>query len=375
MLKEEYQIIFISSSKPSPVMLERIKIAKDNNKNPLCIVWNRNEFFQLKSNLDFDIITYNIGNIKFFFTRFLKIINFYFWLYRLFYTKKINNVDIFCDSLDLLFIVVFLKKRYNLYIRYCVEDLNQLQLNTNLSGIIFRFFESFINRYVDLLIVTSPMFIESYYLSFLKCKYIIVENVPKRNVWNNFQRQTANRNFKIAFIGIIRYFNCLKALVIASRVLFKNGHKLQISFIGDGDDYEKLKQFCKGDDFIKFTGSYNYDQDICNLYSDVDLIYSVYDYDISNVRLAMPNKFYESLITKIPILVSSNTYLESRVKEYGIGLGVNYKNILELVHILTQAVNKVGWYLEAENNSSNFNSIEEYFDNNELAMTNSILKY
>jgi succinoglycan biosynthesis protein ExoL len=373
---KNFKILFISSSEPSPVMLERIKIANFNNKTPLLISWNRNDFYNFNNIYNFEKITYNIGPINNLYKRFIKVFNFYKWLKIFLITNNVNDIDIFCDSFDILIVTILLKKKFKIYIRYCVEDLHKLQLNDNIYGKIFRKFERYVHSNVDLLIVTSQKFIECYYINISKSKYIIVENLPNKIPWQNFKRQKSKDDkFKIAFIGIIRYFNCLQALVDSSRVLYKNGHNFEVSFIGNGDDYDRLIEYCKNDTFISFTGTYNYNLDISRLYSDVDLIYSVYDYNIKNVKLAMPNKFYESLITKIPIIVSRNTYLEKRVTELGIGIGVDYKNIQDLTNLLTMAINKNNWYTISENSLINYNNINNYYNDNEKLMNQSILEY
>ena len=344
----KFDYLFISSSEPSPVMIERINIATSNGFNPLYICWDRNTFYLKDQVLNFKKLSYPIGQTKSFYLRIYNVIKFSFWLFKLLRKEKISSVNVFCDSFDLLFIISLFKKSFNFYIRYSIEDLNEYQLNKNLLSSIFKLVEKYLLLSVDFLILTSQEFYDRYYINLYQREYIVVENVPNRLIWQNFNKPNSNiKKFVIAFIGIIRYYKCLTALIDASAVLNEQGYELEVRFYGGGQDYEMLLDYGKNYDFIKFHGPYNYNLEIKEIYSFVDLIYSVYDYDIQNVRLAMPNKFYESIITKIPILVSKNTYLEKRVIEAGIGIGVDYKNKIQMVNILKDAILNRGWYCSA----------------------------
>ena len=69
---------------------------------------------------------------------------------------------------------------------------------------------------------------------------------------------------------------------------------------------------------IRIYGEYNYEKD-SKLYSMTDVVYSVYNTNNYNVRLALPNKLYESIVCGNPIIVTSDTYLENYVKNLELG--------------------------------------------------------
>ena len=81
----------------------------------------------------------------------------------------------------------------------------------------------------------------------------------------------------------------------------------------------------------------------------MDLIWSVYDTSLQNVRIAMPNKFYEAILSRIPIVVAENTYLANRVYKAGIGICVPCDNAETIAKILAIACKKEGWYITALN--------------------------
>ena len=83
---------------------------------------------------------------------------------------------------------------------------------------------------------------------------------------------------------------------------------------------EEIQKY--GNNNVFQHGRFNYEKEIKNIYESLDLIYSVYDAKQLNVRLALPNKLYESILSKKIILVAENTKLCKEVEEYSIGYGL-----------------------------------------------------
>ena len=81
----------------------------------------------------------------------------------------------------------------------------------------------------------------------------------------------------------------------------------------------------------------------------VDCVYAVYDADNPNVRIALPNKLYESILCELPIIVAKQTYLAELVKEWGVGISVNHKEVKELVEAIACLKNNREVYEEIRN--------------------------
>ena len=58
-------------------------------------------------------------------------------------------------------------------------------------------------------------------------------------------------------------------------------------------------------------------------YKNIDMINDVYGSNSIEVTTALPNKLYDALIFKKPMLVSKNTYLSSIVDAYNLGVSIN----------------------------------------------------
>ena len=128
-----------------------------------------------------------------------------------------------------------------------------------------------------------------------------------------------------------------------------NGMNVNVLFAGGGDVVD-LKTRISNPSLFEFQGAYEYSKDIKRLYSGLDLIYAVYDGNDINCQLAMPNKFYESIISKIPIIVASGTFVGYEVERLGIGVSVKSGDTINLERLLSELNNPNNWYEQALRN-------------------------
>lgn len=84
-----------------------------------------------------------------------------------------------------------------------------------------------------------------------------------------------------------------------------------------------LSAFCRknGIENAEFFPAYRNEEKPA-LYRSIDLINCIYGADTEVTRLALPNKLYDCVLFKKPILVSEHTYLAEIVRQYGLGLAV-----------------------------------------------------
>jgi len=202
--------------------------------------------------------------------------------------------------------------------------------------------------------VSSLGFKESYYDDIYKGEVVFLENLPKKEPWIDFHKQyldahKGKESFTVGFIGALRYLPCIFQLIEAVEKLSPEV-PVNVLFAGGSypEDLKVIKSHITKPHLFRFIGPYVYGDEVAGLYSQIDLIYCVYDSTIHNCRIAMPNKFYEAIITKIPIIVSSNTFLASEVKRYGIGVSVESGNEDELAELLLLALNNDSWYAKAQ---------------------------
>ena len=253
-------------------------------------------------------------------------------LYKMLETKKPSIV--YSEGLDTLMVAVKYKKEHGCKIIFEVSDLRECYIEKP-RGVVNRCMtfaisikEKSLFRNIDKLVITSPKFYDLHYCNLItKDKTIFVPNAPDLTIFNDYKHKQ-DGIFTVGFIGGIRYLKQMKMLVDAASDL-----NINVVFAGAGgtsSEYTEIQDYCKGKDNVRFTGRYDYSKDITNLYGMVDCVYSVYNADNPNVRIALPNKLYEAVYCNLPIIVAKGTYLEEEVKEWGVGLSVGHTNITEL---------------------------------------------
>jgi glycosyltransferase involved in cell wall biosynthesis len=181
----------------------------------------------------------------------------------------------------------------------------------------------------DVIIFASKFFPQCYEF-FNKNKYVI-ENRPSKNIMD--EKPTVYRHdtdrLKISFIGGLRYFDVMKNLILAVKDM-----SVDLLFFGDGPDHGKLKDFATGYSNVYFWGRYDYG-DIGSIYKLSDIIWAVYPNKSSNVKYAISNKFFESIIFSKPAIYADRTFLGEYVAQNKIGFEIDPYNVDKIRKLLS----------------------------------------
>ena len=321
------KISFLLSYTPNPRINKRVRALSENNEIML-IYWRRTKDHvwgnvSKKYNQQEIYIPANMGQpLK----RILPTIKF---ISRAFRKLKKSKPDcIYLAGYETLAIGSFYKRfcDRNVDIVYEVADLHRLQIQPSknffmklIQKTLCRF-ERHLCKRIALLVCTSQKFYSSYYSAFVpKSRYLYMANAPEKKIFEGYQRKTAGE-FTVGFVGGVHFTNQIKLLAAAGK---KCGVKIIIagSFLDD-----ELRKYCIDKGAI-CTGTYIYEKDIVNIYEKLNCVFSVYPADDENVKLALPNKLYESIICGLPIIVAKGTYLSEIVEKYQIGVSVDSDDI------------------------------------------------
>lgn len=128
---------------------------------------------------------------------------------------------------------------------------------------------------------------------------------------------------KIGYVGLVDYYEQNKNLLIK----LSKCKRYKFKYSGTVTERCKLKEFVENNNFtqVQFTGSFS-NTEKPELYNDVDMINAIYGNDSLIVTTALPNKLYDALIYKIPIIASKGTYLGKIVEANHIGIAVDVVN-------------------------------------------------
>lgn len=368
MPEQNHKVLFLYNGAPSPAMLDMIAFASKSGLNPILVLLDRGETLML---MDKSLIGYQVIRLKVTYkavelNRILSMPSLFVKVRRIVAEHLVSDGIIVTASLDMLILARLAAAFRNYELRHQVRDLHPLQLNTGLIPFHVRRLERWMLRRVKKLVVSSPKFASEYYEDMFNGEIVLLENVPRRSVWSGFERNAVPKDaLVIGYIGVLRYKESLFALIDTVQRLANDGYDTRVFFAGGGleSDIAEIKDRISMPHLFEFSGPYEYARDIKRLYQNIDLIYAVYDENNRNCQLAMPNKFYESIITKIPILVAANTFLGEQVREWGIGELVKLNEPDSLYALLRDARKPDSWYAQAMdrlNRSSPARLFEQY---------------
>ena len=151
-------------------------------------------------------------------------------------------------------------------------------------------------------------------------KLVVNNNLPQEIVYFQNHKIDYKSKISIAYFGAFSYLeeniNLLK--------IVGNNKKYEIVYAGFGEIEKDLKKFCELNNFsnVLFLGKFKR-EDKTKLYSNICLINAIYGCKSMLTTTALPNKFYDSLAYRIPIVASKGTYLGEIIEKEKIGFTVN----------------------------------------------------
>lgn len=172
-------------------------------------------------------------------------------------------------------------------------------------------------------VVTSEGFLDYHYGCGSPCpeNILLIPNKLSVDVTHVEEKECFKFNsshIRFAFVGGIRY----KSLASVARLISKNFPYHEFHFYGFVSPVMRQEDLPSGKN-VFYHGRFKSPDDLPRIYSNVDLVVSTYDLSSLNVRYAEPNKLYEAIYFRCPILVSRGTFLEKKVLRMGIGYSVN----------------------------------------------------
>lgn len=150
-------------------------------------------------------------------------------------------------------------------------------------------------------------------------KIIVNHNISNWNYEEIEPTVSKYKKNKIIFLGHIRYLDVNRKIINT----FKNQNKYSLTYKGTyaiGCELGEMQDLFHSN--VYFEGRFkNSDKPI--IYKEYDLINSVYGNDEISVITLTPNRLYDCIIYKKPIIASKNTTLSEIVSRYDLGICVD----------------------------------------------------
>lgn len=127
-------------------------------------------------------------------------------------------------------------------------------------------------------------------------------------------------HLRFAYVGAPRS----KATVLHfAKIIGKFYPNHEFHFYGDGPAAKGFEAETMDYKNVFFHGRFRNPDDLSEIYKNIDLVVACYETDALNERILEPNKLYEAIYFKKPIVVSKNSFLAERVSELNCGYTIN----------------------------------------------------
>lgn len=214
--------------------------------------------------------------------------------------------------------------------------------NKGKNLVLKRLMNHYLNK-SDFILYVNPIQIENYPQKF-KDKCYFLPNYPSEMTFESVDWQQTDK-VRLSYIGAVRQYPQLKNLLDHAHKF----EKIEFNIHGDGVAYQKLYDEFSYLENVNVSGYFD-GRDIAPLYSQTDVHYIIYPKLAYQYLIAIPVKFYESIITKTPVIVGRGTSLEEFVNKYDIGFVIDGDNPHEINDLLILLNNNPELLLEKRKN-------------------------
>lgn len=188
-------------------------------------------------------------------------------------------------------------------------------------------------------VFTSEGFCD-YYTTIPRDRISVIPNKVNTNCpkIDDIVRNLEPNRIRIGFVGIIRFETVLNFAKVCRS--FKNIEFHLYGMISNGDKYAlELEQLTKVSDNISLHGPFQNPKDLPSIYESIDMVLSAYP-PTPGVIYAEPNKLYEAIYFRCPIIVNQGTFLGKKVERLNVGYVIDamdenkIRNFLESLNAL-----------------------------------------
>lgn len=187
--------------------------------------------------------------------------------------------------------------------------------------------------------------IADYYQSKYNTSFEVIRNVPMKNIeLNNSKSGILLKKNALIYQGALNKGRGLELMIETMNYL--NNSVLYI--LGDGDISKELKQLVKAlklDEKVIFLGKIQ-PEFLLSITSQASIGISIEEDLGLNYRYALPNKLFDYIQAKIPVLVSNLPEMSNLVSHYKIGEIIIERNPIAIAKLIESMIENKNLYLQ-----------------------------
>jgi glycosyltransferase involved in cell wall biosynthesis len=164
---------------------------------------------------------------------------------------------------------------------------------------------------------------------------VFVPNVPPAHQFADFEPRSNGMRLTVGYIGLFRGREGIDMLYQAARLARKRGAEVHLLFAGKGRERGLVESLAEENGFIDYLGPYRHDQDIQDIYRNVDALYAIYDRSYDK-KIHLAYRLCEAVNCRLPIIVAEGTHMSDVVETYDIGVSIDLGDIKELAQALVR---------------------------------------
>lgn len=314
------KILFVRANSTSPrVIKEALSLGKQNYDVHL-LLWNR---------IDNSSKTYRKENITVteygFRAPYGNKVIFYwiFWWFEIFRYLLRNDIDIVhVCGLDSYIPVVFLKQIKKYKVVYDIFDFlgDSLPIGTpNVLRMFVSWFERFLSQFADMVIIVDECRREQI-SNIARSKIEVIMNCVDDRYPKNVEKRLDGQ-FTIFYGGMLSKNRGLYEIL----AVVQNDPEISLIVAGSGEDEKQLVDALNQGKNITFLGHISHEEALEYTFRS-DVVFAFYNPEIPINRLASPNKLFEAMMCRTPIIVNYETSIAKMIHEIGCGFVVPYSD-------------------------------------------------
>jgi glycosyltransferase involved in cell wall biosynthesis len=154
-------------------------------------------------------------------------------------------------------------------------------------------------------------------------KVVYINNSPPDCLGSGFGQIEHTEVLRIFYAGVINEYRGLEYIINAVREL----NNVNLIIAGKGPDEDLLKREIRtARDAVQFVGYLPYEK-VLEKEMDSDILFAFYDCALPAHKYASPNKLFEAMMCKKPIIVSDGSTMADIVRRVDCGIVVPYGDI------------------------------------------------